>query len=417
MSSRVKFGVLLVSSVVVVYSVVGGMMGRVRAQNGVFPQLSIFTELFQTYPQITILTEVITRIQNDYVDEPSIPEAMEAAIRGMVERVDPNGGYLSPESVQFHEDYDPLSSAGVGVILGRRFDFPAIIQAIPGGPADMAGLGTGDAIEGIGGESLREYNLVEVRQLLAGEPGTTVELNVIRRAAAATETITVTRAVVEVPAVDARVLEENVGYLQIPIMGPGTVAEVRAELDGLIAEGASSLVLDLRSSAGGGETEATALANLFIASGTLGYFEGQTVARETFSANPDAAFPELPLAVLIDEGTAGASEIAAGAIRDNSRGDVVGVRTFGLASIQRLHPLDDGWALLLSVANYYTPNGDEIRTAGVQPTVEISRNAQTPDPLAVPDPDDDPDADLQLERAIELLTGVAEDSAGAADAA
>lgn len=403
MSSRVKFGVLLVSSIVVVYSVVGGMMGLVRAQDG-------------AYPQITIFMDVIERIRDDYVDEPSIPAAMEAAIRGMVEQVDPNGGYLSPESVQFHENYDPLASSSVGVILGRRFDFPVVIAAIPGGPADLEGLGTGDAIEGIGGQSMRELNLVEVRQLLAGEPGTSVELNVIRGALAATETISLTRAVVDVPPVDASILEQNVGYLQIPIMGPDTVAEAHREIDGLIAEGATSLVLDLRRSAGGGETEATALADLFIESGTLGYFEGQTVERATFRASPGAAFPDLPLAVLIDEGTAGASEIAAGAIRDNDRAQVVGIRTFGLASVQRLLPLDGGWALLLSVANYYTPNGDEIPTGGVEPTVEVARNVLVLDPLAVPDPENDPNVDRQLNRAIELLTEGDEDSAGAAAA-
>lgn len=400
MSSRAKFAVLLLSSVVVVYAVVGGMMGRVSAQDGAYPQLSMFME-------------VIQRIQSDYVDEPSLTTAMEGAIRGMVEQVDPNGGYLSPESVRFYEDYNPLTSAGVGVILGRRFDFPVIVTAIPGGPADMEGLATGDAIEAIGGESLREHNIVEVEQLLSGEPGTTVELTVIRRSSAATENVTLTRRVVEIPPVESRVLNDAVGYLKIPIIAPGKVDEARQAVESLAAEGATSLVLDLRNSAGGGRTEAVDLASLFIESRTLGYIEGQTVARETLDAGRGAVFPDLPLAVLINEGTADAAEIASGAIRDNDRGPVVGVRSFGTASVQRLLPLDGGWALLLSVANYYTPDGDEIPTEGIAPTVEVARNAVNQDPLAVPDTDGDPSADHQLDRAIELLTEEAAEAAAA----
>jgi carboxyl-terminal processing protease len=402
LSSKTKFGVLLASSLVVIYAVVGGMMGRVSAQDGAYPQLSIFTE-------------VIERIRNDYVDEPNLMRAMEGAIRGMVESVDPNGGYLSPESVDFFEGHDPLEDAGIGVILVRKFDYPVIVSAIPGGPAALEGLGTGDTIEGIGGESLREHNLVEVQQLLAGQPGTTVELNVIRRSAAATETVTLTRAVTAVPAVEARLLDEDarVGYLKVPLVAPGKAAEVRQQVERLTAEGAMSLVLDLRNSAGGTDDEAFELANLFVQSGTLGYIEGQTVERETFTASPGIAVSSLPLAVLINEGTADAAEIAAGAIRDNDRGPVVGLRTFGSAAVRRLLPLQDGWALLLSVANYYTPDGDEILTEGVQPTDEVAPAAVVLDPLAVVDPNNDA-TDRQLDRAIELL--LLEETAGQAAA-
>ena len=415
MSSRAKFSVLLVSSVVVVYSVVGGMMGRVNAQDG-------------SYPQLTIFMEVIDRIRNDYVDEPSLTAAMEGAIRGMVEQIDPNGGYLSPESVEFYEDFDLLDSAGIGVVLVRKFDYPTILSAIPGGAAAEAGLGAGDTIEGIGGESLREHNLVEVHQLLSGDPNTPVELNVIRRSAAETESLTLIRAFVDAPPVEARIINEDdqdIGYVRIPLLSEGKAEETRQEIERLRSEGATSLVLDLRNSAGGSQTEAIELANLFLDSGILGYVEGQTVDRETFTASPtDAANVGLPLAVLINEGTADAAEIAAGALRDNDRGPVVGVRTFGFASVQRLLPLDDGWALLLSVANYYTPDGDEIQTEGIRPTVEVGRTAALEfDPLAIgevpgedagevpgeiirrgrEDPDEDPNADRQLSRAIELL--------------
>ena len=167
MSSRTKYSILVISSIVVTYAVVGGMMGRVSAQG--------------SYPELSTLMEVYNRIQGDYVDDPALEAAWEGAVRGMVERVDPYGGYLTLEGVRFYESYDEVTAAGIGVTLAKKFDYPVIVSAVPGGPADRAGFGTGDTIEGIASESLREHNLLEVQQLLSGETGTEVELRIIRR--------------------------------------------------------------------------------------------------------------------------------------------------------------------------------------------------------------------------------------------
>jgi carboxyl-terminal processing protease len=196
-------------------------------------------------------------------------------------------------------------------------------------------------------------------------------------------------------------LESQIGYIHIPMMAPGIASDTRQQVDRLLGQGARGVVLDLRNAAGGGESEAIELASIFVGTGTLGYFEGQTVEREALAptgTNPIA----LPIAVLVNEGTAGASEIAAGAIRDNDRGPVVGVRTFGAAALRRLLPLDDGWALLLAVANYYTPDGDEILSEGIRPTVEVGPTELSDDPLAIPAETEDSN-DRQLERAIEVL--------------
>ncbi len=382
MSSRTQFGVLVVSSVVAVYAVVGGVLGIVSAQDGPYPQLAMFEE-------------VIDRIRDDYVDEPDMLEAMEGAFRGMVQEIDPNGGFLSPDSVAFYREYDPLATPGIGVIVGRRFDFPVIVTAIPGSPADAEGLGTGDAIESVDGMSLREFNIVEVQQALSGETGTTVELNVIRRSTATPETITMTRRPVALPALETRVLDGGVAYLKIPFVGTGAAADVRLAVEDMLSRGALSLIVDLRGSAGGAADEAVALASLFVESGTLGYVEGQTVERETFTASAGAAFPDLPLALLISEGTTGAAEIAAGAIGGNARAQLLGFRTFGLASVQRLLPVEQGWSLLVAVARYYTPNDGDIWSEGVRPTV---------DPETLPDPAEG--GDPPLDRAIEMLAAV-----------
>ncbi len=392
MKSKSKYAVLLVSSIIVVYAIIGGMMGRVSAQDGAYPQLSIFME-------------VINRIQNDYVDAPSLTDAMDGAIRGMVERVDPHGGYLSPEGVEFYRNYDSLTSAGIGVRLSKKFDYPVIVAAVPGGPADRAGLGTGDTIEGISGESLREHNLIEVQQLLSGEAGAMVDLTVIRRSRPEPSDLRLALEIVSPPPVQARMMDGNIGYLKIPLLSPGKAAEARNEIDRLSGEGAAHFVLDLRNSAGGIPEEAIELANLFIDSGTLGYVEGQTSERETFAADTARTVSNLPMVVLINAGTADAAEIAAAAIRDSGRGEVVGVRSFGLGSVQQLLPLVDGWALLLSVAKYYSPSGSEIQQTGVIPTIEVSATVAV-DPLTLPNEPDRP-TDRQLERAVEILLGEA----------
>ena len=393
MNSKTKYAILLISSVVVVYAIIGGMMGRASAQNGSYQQLSIFME-------------VLSRIQNDYVDDPSMTDAFAGAIRGMVERVDPNGGYLSPESVSFYEDFDPQTAAGIGVTLARKFEYPMIVSAVPGGPAARAGFGTGDTIESIEGESLREHNLVEVHQLLAGPAGSEVALSIIKRRRPAPEVVTMTRAVVEAPAVETRLLEQKVGYLKIPVLAPGKALEAKRKLESLTEQGAAHIVLDLRNAAGGTPQEAFELANLFVGSGTLGYLEGQTVEREAFTAKAGNAISSLPLVVLINQGTADAAEMTAAAIAENDRGELVGLKTFGLGSVQRLLPLEDGWALLLSVANYYTPSGREIQKQGIEPTIEVTEAAPV-DPLASPIGTSD-ETDRQLDRAIEILLSPAE---------
>lgn len=388
MKSRTKYALLLVSTVVISWTLIGGLMDGASAQDSAIPYLST-------------LTEVIERIRNDYVDEPSLTEVMQGAIRGMVERVDPHGGYLSADTVAFYNSFDALEAPGIGVVLSKKFDYPVIVAATPGGPAALAGLGTGDTIEGIDGETLREHNLVEVYQLLTGTSGSSVELNVIRRTAAAAEKVTLTRAQVAVPPVEARMLDANIGYVKIPLFGHGTAAEASMRIRELTERGARGLVLDLRNSAGGIREEGFDLADLFLDSGTLGYLEGQTVERETFPATSNEPADAMPLVLLVNEGTADAAELAAGAIRDNGRGDVVGVRTFGFAAEQELLPLSDGTALLISMANYYTPDGDEIQTQGVRPTIEVSATAAA-DPLAAPD-DNQEGRDRQLDRALEIL--------------
>jgi len=406
LNSKSKYAVLLLSSVLVIYAIIGGMLGRVSAQNGSYQQLSIFME-------------VLSRIQNDYVDEPSIKNAVNGAIRGLLENVDPYAAYLSPQEVAFYKSYNPYKTPGIGAVLAKRFGYPIIVAVIPGGPAANAKLGTGDMIESIDGVTTREMNIVQINAVLANPAAKPVALSVIKRRKTEPETITVNREVTPTPAVEARLVENNIAYLKVPYLAPGKADDAKNQLDGLLKKGATSVVLDLRYSAGGEEAEAVELANLFLDSGTIGYLQGQKFEKKLLQANPKDALTKAPLAVLINQGTGGAAEIVAGAIADDHRGTLIGVKTFGSGSVQKLMPLENGSALLLSVAKYYTPSGKEIQPietqlAGVKPTIEtldaadetLDPNADDEQEVQTPTPKETQPAveeDRQLKKAIEFL--------------
>jgi carboxyl-terminal processing protease len=394
LNSKSKYAILLVSSVLVIYAIIGGMMGRVSAQNGSYQQLSIFMD-------------VLKHIQDDYVDEPSLKDALTGAVRGLIESVDSAGGYLTPKELAFYKDYNPAKTPGVGAVIARRFGYPVIVSVLANTPAAKAGLGTGDVIESIDGVTTREMNIVQVNSLLAAPAGKAVNLSVIRRRKAEPETVSLNREVMPVPAVESKVID-NVAYLRVPYLAPGKTAEVRKQLDALIKKNVAGVVLDLRGTAGGDEKEGTLLANLFVDNGTLAILQGQKFEKQTLSANPKEAMTKLPVVAVVNQGTAGAAELTAAALGDSHRGAVVGTKTFGSASFQKIIPMDDGAALLISVAKYYTPSGAEIQENGVKPTVEV---LQTSEEQFNPDDDTEivqpkapaADDDKQLKKAIEMV--------------
>lgn len=412
MNSKSKYAILLISSVLVIYAIIGGMLGRVSAQNGSYQQLSIFTE-------------VLSRIQSDYVDEPNLKNAVDGAIRGLVESIDPYGGYLTPKDVTFYKDYsaNPLKIPGIGATLAKppRLGYPVIVAIIPGGSAAKANLNSGDIIESIDGLTTRELNLVQIHSLLSAPTNKPAVLSVIRSRRAEPEMVSVNREIIQPPPVEARMLEDNIAYVKVPYLSPGKGQETKRQLESLLKKGAARIILDLRYTAGGDDKEGLEIANLFIESGPLAYLgstntsPSQKKTKEALNADPKQFLTKVPVAVLVNQGTAGAAELVAGAIEDSHRGQVVGIKTFGIGSVQKLIPLENGYGLVISTAKYFTPSGKEIQDnepqdSGIKPTVEIRQVVEEnldpndePDAPAPPKEQPVKDEDRQLNRAIEIL--------------
>ncbi len=397
MSKRLKVALLAISTLIVLFTIVGGLGVRASGGDGAYRQLQVYDE-------------VLTRIRSEYVEEPNMTQVTDGALHGLLESLDANSSYLTPAEYKSYKEHKGTAKAGIGATLSKRFGYAAVISIIPGGPADKAGVENGDIVEAIEGKSTRDMSLADIRTRMSGEPGTSITVSVVRARRVEPQKITITREAVKIPAATDRMMEDGVGYIKVDALPKGMSQEIAARVKGLQRAGAKKLVLDLRNVSEGDETEGIALANLFLSKGTITYLQGQKFPRENFSADPQKTLWTGPLAVLVNRGTAGAAEIAAAAILDNGRGDVVGDKTFGVGSVQKLIEIPDGSALILSVAKYYAPAGKAIQDTGVSPSVLVADvsddvgpdddSAPPPEPEAKPEA---PKEDLQLQKALETL--------------
>jgi carboxyl-terminal processing protease len=254
-------------------------------------------------------------------------------------------------------------------------------------------------------------SLPEIRSALAGTPGSTVSVSVVRARRAEPQKMTIARDVVSIPPVSEKMLEDGIGYVKVDALTKGKAQEIAVMIKSLEKSGAKKLVLDLRNTSDGDENEGIATANLFLNHGTITYLQGQKFPRQAFNADPAKAVTSLPVAVLVNKGTAGAGEIVAAALLENARADVVGDKTFGDGSVQKTIDLPDGGALILSVAKYYSPSGKAIQETAVTPNVLVADEMDN----AISDDDgqepasDEPEAkpkkieDDQLHKAVEVL--------------
>lgn len=368
------------------------------------------------YRQINVYSEVLRHIQTDYVVEPNIPDVTNGALRGLLESLDADSSYLTPADYKIYKD-DKGGKAQVGINVSKRYGYATVVSVVPNSPADKSDLNDGDIIESIGGQDTRDLSLAVIRLMLEGQPGSELEISVIRPRKAIPEKISLTRVVMAEPPVSETMYENSsILYLKPEVLDKEHVQQVESKLKGMQKAGNKKVLLDLRDVAAGDMGEATRLANFFLKSGTIAMLEGQKFAKQTFTADPSKTInATAPLVVLVNRGTAGPGELVAGALLDNKRADLVGERTFGEGAQQKTFELPDGSALILSVAKYESPSGKKLQDDGVTPGVLVASNL--PDQDGGPDDDDSaaPSAkpaapqkpsvsvDDQLNKALDLL--------------
>ena len=392
MRDRDKLVVVSFSTVLALVLLIGVLLGQEKGSP-------------EPYRPLGVLSEVLARIQSDYVEDPNFTKVSQGALHGLLESLDPYSSYLTPDE---YKDYQRRSKgeATVGAVVSKRAGFVSIVATLPGSPAQKAGLQAGDIIESIDGRTTREMSLAEVTSRLEGTPGSAVKLAVVRERAGEPKPFDLRREVVPAPDVTGRIIAPGIGYLRAEALPKGESQKIAARIRELRRSGATKFILDLRDNASGEMDEGIATANLFLRRGLIGYLQGQQYPRQSFMADAGKTLAEEPVAVLVNHSTGGAAELVAAAMLDNHRGDVIGERTFGIGSVQKVIPLDDGSALLLSVAKYYSPSGKQIQEGGVTPNVAVEEQRE-PAPLSEPGQPPAPPKpreDAPLQRAIELLS-------------
>jgi len=335
-------------------------------------------------------------VHEDYVDQPVNDELMmQGAIRGMMESLgDQHSSYMDPKTFEDANAGLAGEYEGIGAWVDTTADYLTVISPIPGSPAEEVGLESGDKIIAIDGEDMSGIDAELARQKVLGPAGSKVVLTVARQGASETLEFTITRDKIVVKSASGKMLENDIGYVQITTFGDKTTPELRAALKDLLAQNPKGLVIDLRNNGGGYLQTAVEVASEFINDGVILYEQYGDGQRTTYEALKNGQATEVPLVVLINEGTASASEIVAGAIQDHGRGQLVGVTSYGKGSVQNWIPLTNNeGAVRVTIAKWLTPDGRSISGEGLQPDAVVE----------LTDEQRQADTDLQLDKAVEVL--------------
>ena len=407
-----KYAVVTVSTCLVALLLIGAVLGQSSDAGPSDP-----------YRHINVFTEVFAKIKADYVEEPDMKNVALGAINGLLVSIDPFASYLNAEQYKQYLKTKADPKAGLGLLLSRKYGYEiGVVDAIPGSPADKAGLSTGDILEAINGISTRDMPLAYADVLLHGEPGSSIELTVLRLRKPEPTKMTLNRAIVTPPSLTSKMLDKETGYVSVEDLSAGKTAGVQTAIAALQKQGATKLVLDLRHSSLSTPEEGVALASLFLEKGTIASLSGQKVPKKTFEADPTKVVFKGQMVVLANRGTSGAAEIVAAALMENKRASVVGERTYGDAALRKAVTTEDGGAVLLAVAKYYAPNGKAIQDNSVTPTfavidaeseVTVDEEDAKPAQPAVKEPAK-PAEDMILKKGLEVLSGKAVQAANPA---
>jgi len=387
MSHRARLLVALVSTGLIGYVAVGSLLGRVLGDT--------------SYGQLAIFNEVVRLVVDSYVEPVNVDRAMAGARLGLADALDGDSSYLDAEEFRLYQQPRSDRDAEVGLVLTRRFSFVMVVAARPGSPAEKAGLRPGDLLKSIDERHTRPMPAVVAERLLRGAPGSSVKLGVLRAGADPFD-VTVVRERVLPVAPLGRTIESGTGYVRVADFTPSTAEEVRTHVEALKRDGAERLVLDLRGAAWGDPADGVRVAELFLEGGPVAKLVGRRAEEELLQADPRRSAWGGPLAVLVDNGTAGPGEIVAAALADASRAKLVGEHTFGRAAVARAVPLPEG-GLLVTVGKYMSPKGTSIHGQGLEPSVPVTAEREEDEDL----PEGAPRPDHILEKALEVVKGEA----------
>lgn len=408
------FRALLVIALLAVVIVTSGVHQRVVAREEAYDTLKTFSE-------------VLTLVQNNYVDSSESKELIYGAIRGMLATLDPHSSFMPPELYKEMQIETQGSFGGLGIEITVRDHALTIVAPIEDTPADHAGLHAGDRIIRIDGELTKDMTLMEAVRKLRGPKGSEVTVTILRDEQEPFD-VTITRDIIEVHSVRASDLGDGIGYIRLSSFQERTRRDLETALTDLRNKGMRGLVLDLRNNPGGLLSQAVQVADLFLEKGKLiVYTEGRAKNQNLRFVDEHDNPQDFPMVVVVNRGSASASEIVAGALKDHQRAVLVGTQTFGKGSVQTVIPLDDGSGLRLTTARYFTPNRRSIEGNGMEPDIvveppqpakttkiqkPIDRRSQTigeqegdtSRPLGQRGPD--PSKDPQLNRAMEVLKAI-----------
>ncbi len=361
-----------------------------------------------TYEQLRLFTEVLSIVQNQYVDEVPAKDLIYSAIKGTLRGLDPHSSFLDPDNYREMQVETSGSFGGLGIEITLRDDVLTVVAPIDGTPAYRAGLHSGDRILKIDGLVTKDMQLSDAVKRMRGKPGTKVTIAVMREGWTELKDFEITREQIRVQSVRSHDLGNGVAYIRLRQFQEQTSHDIEQALDRFGRNGMKALVLDLRNNPGGLLTAAVEVTEKFIPDGKLVvYTEGRVRNQNMrFSAHAKKAYSEMPMVILVNQGSASASEIVAGALQDYGRAVLVGTQTFGKGSVQTIIPLSDGSGLRLTTAKYFTPKGRSIHGKGITPDIVVEVPKPPADQKPAPpslDPLEDLKKDVQLQRALDAL--------------
>ena len=333
----------------------------------------------ETYEELKTFSEVLTQIQKHYVEEVKPKDLVQGAIRGMLATLDPHSAYMTPEMFKEIQVETKGEFGGVGIQIGIKDNRLAVIAPIEGTPAQRAGVRAGDFIIKVNEETTKDLTLMDAVQRMRGPKGSKVSLTIQRDGTPDPLVFTLTRDIIKIESVKSKVLDNNIAYVRLTQFQESTARDLSRALKQFREQKLSSTILDLRNNPGGLLTSSVEVSEQFVGPGKLiVYIKGREGRKDEYVSRAKDQLEEYPMIVLVNEGSASASEIVAGALQDWGRAVVIGTTTFGKGSVQTILPLSDGSGLRLTTAQYYTPKGRSIQTTGITPDIVVK-----PQPVTV----------------------------------